>query len=250
MRSLQMLIATASMTARLLVGQTVCDAQLIPLKPTALLSCQTAKAICVTDPNGFRGRWVWMCVTGSGNNGGIDPSIPLRGTPAPPATAPADPLNTVLELERLRQLRLQNQQIEQQLNEVAHPTADPPPVRPVPSLLPRPTMRTTTFGSVNGIAWIILDENGKKLYLAGVQNALTHETKRQTWIKYVPNGDSDQVLSALDMFYTNLLNLAIPIVDALRITIMMLNSEAIQDIEDEITLQRDISNRDPELKKP
>jgi hypothetical protein len=127
-----------------LVAQTprACIGQLVPLKPVSVLSCRNATALCLTDANGFQGRWVWTCPQNGaldvpnqdqiGRPGGfLDPGIISNGVQPVKIDSP---LEIMQRVEQLRQLRLQNQQIEQQnremerrLNQPAPPPVAAPP---------------------------------------------------------------------------------------------------------------------------
>jgi hypothetical protein len=102
-----------------LVGQTVCAGKLIPLKPAAV-TCANAAPICVTNPNEIGGHWVWGCPT---NVPSIqsDPTIPLRVI-QPRFITPGE---AAAEAERLRELRLKNQEADQQSSDSQNsPTPD------------------------------------------------------------------------------------------------------------------------------
>jgi hypothetical protein len=79
-----------------------------------MLSCPTAAPVCITDATGFQGHWAWGCLK-EGNTTGtgfLDPSIISNGVQPPHIDSP---IETLQRVEQLRQLRLQNQQIEEQL---------------------------------------------------------------------------------------------------------------------------------------
>jgi hypothetical protein len=116
-----MLTVLGSLSLSPLMAQTpiACAGQLVPLKPVALLSCPSAAAICLTDASGIRGHWVWGCPSASAPAAQIDPSIPLSVN-QPHFTTPVE---TLMEIEKLRSLRLQNQEIEQQLRTAEQSTA-------------------------------------------------------------------------------------------------------------------------------
>lgn len=83
-----------------------CVAQLMPLKPLSL-SCSNAAPVCLTDQNGMNGHWVWGCPSASETKPDTAWQIPLSvGSKVPLA----DPIQLRIEVERLRQLQLQNQQ--------------------------------------------------------------------------------------------------------------------------------------------
>jgi hypothetical protein len=245
-RSVIVLATLTIPTATALRAQTACDGLLVPLKPPAMFSCPTATTVCVSNQGVPRGHWVWMCPAGAtpGNASGLDPSIIQRGTQAPSATPLSNPIDTAIEIERLRSLRIQNQRAEEErLNSGTLPTQLPTPVPP-------PSVSPTTFGVLNGQAWRILKPFEKTLYLSGAQNALLKETQRPTWIKYVPQGDAERLPGDLDRFYSEPLNINISIVDALHIVVMKANGDPAPDIEDEIKYQREMAMRDPAIKKP
>jgi hypothetical protein len=211
-----------------------------------MFSCPTATKVCVTTSGVPRGRWEWMCPAGAtpGNTPlGLDPSIILRGTPAPPPTPLNNPMDTAIEIERLRALRLQNQQLEQQVNDAGQPVVRAPYVRPSPS-----SIAPTTFGNLNGQGWRALEPMEKTMFIIGMQNALLKEAPRPIVMKYTPQGKED-LPEALNKFYSDTLNLAIPVVDALHIVIMKFNKGAQTDIDTEIRNQRELSSRDPDLGK-
>lgn len=94
-----------------------CVGQLVPLKPVSLF-CQGAAPLCVSEANGVRGHWVWGCPAASsavpGSGTGVDPGV-LDSIAHPSSPHIMTPIEAAMEVERLRQLRLQNQQTEQQL---------------------------------------------------------------------------------------------------------------------------------------
>jgi hypothetical protein len=103
----------------------VCTGQLIPLKPVSIF-CQSASPVCVPDGNGVGGHWVWGCpaVTGTalGPGAGLDPGL-LDSIAHPSAPHFVSPAEAAMEFEHLRQLRLQNQQMDQQLRMVQQSTS-------------------------------------------------------------------------------------------------------------------------------
>jgi hypothetical protein len=145
-----------------LVAQTpiACAGQLVPLKPPAMMSCQTATPVCLTDANGFNGHWVWGCPSAATNGGGfLDPSIISNGIQPPQINSP---LTTMQQAERVRQLRLQNEQIrlqnqqmEQQLRqqqqepEQARQDLEPEPLPSPPASRVNPKQSTANFEKID-----------------------------------------------------------------------------------------------------
>jgi hypothetical protein len=169
-----------------------CVGQIVPLKPVGVISCTHATPICLTDPNGLHGKWIWLCK---------DTTAPQIENPAPLPVYPPfrqvvpqveNPVDLAIRVEQLRQLRLQNQQIEQQLNqpqvstESLAPTGDVPPAQ-----LPPPP---------DGHYWIVMKDFEKSMIL---------------WHTIKPKGHFEkQSEKALDRFYSDKANLSIPISDA------------------------------------
>jgi hypothetical protein len=117
------LAVLGSLTLPTLRAQTpvACAGQFVPLKPIAMLSCPSAAAICVTDASGIRGHWIWGCPSASAPVVQVDPSIPLSVN-QPHFTTP---IETLTEIEKVRSIRLQNQQAERQIKAAEQST--PPP---------------------------------------------------------------------------------------------------------------------------
>jgi hypothetical protein len=100
---------------------TACIGQLVPLKPVSVL-CQEAAPVCIVDATGTRGHWVWGCPTGPTGitptpSAGVDPGL-LNSIAHPSAPQIMSPLEIAIQAERLRQLRLQNEQLAQQATNV------------------------------------------------------------------------------------------------------------------------------------
>src|SRR5262245_50242624 len=90
---------------------TACSAQLVPLKPLALMSCSAAAPVCVTD-QARRSYRVWGCPTNT-HQQPIDPRIPPMYQP-PQLDNPGD---VALRQEQVRNLQLQNEQLRQQIQQ-------------------------------------------------------------------------------------------------------------------------------------
>ena len=166
------------------LGQTpiACASRLIPLKPTSLL-CSNAAPVCVADQTGMNGRWVWGCPTQPPVQ--ANPSIPLSVT-QPHIMMTID---IAIEAEKLRQLRLQNQQLEQQLRE-AQTETPPPALAESSSDVPSP----------DGTNWRIMAPFEKSMVL---------------WNSMKPHDKNDKsIIKALDKFYADPANLKVPIIDA------------------------------------
>jgi hypothetical protein len=208
----------------------------VPIRPAAVY-CSGAAPICLTDLNGNNGRWAWSCPSQS-NSTTLDPSIISNGVRPPQID---DPIDLAIRAEQLRQLRLQNQQMQQQRTNAT----------PAPSVAPAPTpsqatarIKPTTFGKLNGQPWKALTTSEKTLFVAGMENALLTETEQPTWDKYMARHDVDytaSLISRLDKFYNDPLNLRIPIIDAARIVTMLPNGATIEAFEDELYVMRQVA---------
>ena len=117
----------ASLVLQCLAAQTptACAGQLVPLKPPSVM-CQGAAPLCVTNASGTSGRWVWGCPRGTvaAPAPTLDPGLLdsiAHPTPPPSNNTP----DGAGQAERLRQLRLQNQQMEQQLGTEPSPPSGP-----------------------------------------------------------------------------------------------------------------------------
>jgi hypothetical protein len=180
-----------TLAASSLVAQdvTACGGQLVPLKPPALYSCSTATPVCATDASGTRGHWVWGCPASQQPTAQTDPTIPLRGI-QPHFMTPAE---AAMEVERLRALRLQNEQMRQQIDllrqqqlssETPSPNAEPNPPTPPP----------------DGTNWKVMKDFEKSMEL---------------WHTIKPKGKFQKESErALDRFYSDPANISVPISDA------------------------------------
>jgi len=128
----------ANLAIRPLVAQlpVACAGQLVPLKPVSIF-CPGAAAVCVTDASGTRGHWVWGCPAGNGAapHPNVDPGL-LDSIAHPLSPQTPNPLDVAIQAERLRELRLQNQQLEQQLR------AESAASTPVPTIDPAIELQT------------------------------------------------------------------------------------------------------------
>lgn len=106
---------------------TGCIGQPIPLKPVGIISCPAAVPECLTDSNGMHGRWIWSCRTPTPTASQIG-LIPLLAQPPSPIQI-TNPLDVAIQAEKLQQLRLENQQVQQQLEARSIPS-DTPSARP------------------------------------------------------------------------------------------------------------------------
>ena len=89
-----------------------CVSKFVPPKPTGLY-CLNAVPVCITDSSGLSGEWVWGC-SASGSN----VPVPSGGVVQSPPLQPHidTPVETMLKVEQLRNLRLRNQQWQNQIN--------------------------------------------------------------------------------------------------------------------------------------
>jgi hypothetical protein len=176
-----------------------CVSQLVPLKPVGIISCTNATPVCLTDPNGLHGTWIWLC-----NNNATpqvkapqieNPSVPLVYPPPLRQVVPQveNPMDFAIKAQQLRQLRLQNQQMEQQLNlqqQVATESLAPTAEVPADELPPPP----------DGHNWMVMKDFEKSMVL---------------WHTIKPKGHFEkQSEKALDRFYSDTANLSVPIADA------------------------------------
>src|SRR5579862_5669348 len=121
--------AALSVSGFLMAQANPCLGQLIPLKPVGAIACVNAKPVCLSDPNGTRGHWVWQC--------GAPATAPTFVSPpqAPPLPLTLDPnillqvrppeienpVDVMIRAQQLRQLRLQNEQMERELSQPSAP---------------------------------------------------------------------------------------------------------------------------------
>src|SRR6266849_9998028 len=107
---------------------------LTPLKALTPLGCGDLIPICSCDSQGRNCRYTWQCRGDSGSslqfpnmngNSALDYVVPVPQI---------DVMGAMMKAEQIRQLHLQNQQIEQQLM-ATQQTAGPPPVYRVPAEL-------------------------------------------------------------------------------------------------------------------
>jgi hypothetical protein len=213
-----------------LSAQTPCNTQVLPIKPPAMFSCRTATPVCVSD--GSRAHWEWMCPAGRtpGNGSDLDPSIPLSVKPPQIDNS----IDIAIQAEKLRQLRLQNQITQEQLDatqkqdEPAVPTIPPPPfVRPAPPTVDSTLESWKTKGDWNGRFWRSFDEEGKGAFLFGYTQAANHvlEMSAGSFEKYqdslplfLPPGLTVQeILTSLDTFYETPENRQIAIIGAISV---------------------------------
>jgi hypothetical protein len=190
-------VALGVLATHLIRAQTpaACISQIVPLKPVAIISCTNATPICLTDSNGLHGKWIWLCKETATPQG----RSPQIENPAPPPVQPPlvqvipqieNPLDLAIKLEQLRQLRLQTQQMEQQLNlqQQLSTLESPPPDTTVE--VPPP----------DGNNWMVMKDFEKSMIL---------------WHTIKPKGHFEkQSERALDRFYGDKANLSVPISDA------------------------------------
>lgn len=110
-------------------AQVACAAQIVPIKPIAMLTCTNAAPVCMTDANGFNGHWAWMCPAAPRTSGFglLDPAVIVNGVQ--PAQIES-PLNVLQRVEQLRQMKLQNEIQQQQLLEMQRKAASQSPAAP------------------------------------------------------------------------------------------------------------------------
>ena len=120
-------------------AQTLCSAQLVPLKPITV-TCDNAAPICISDASGVNHHWVWGCPSQQTTS---DPMIPLRGIQPHIMT----PNEAATEAEKLRQLRLQNQLLQQQLDagSGSSGTRNQPAAQPQQTVMDQPTIPEKTM---------------------------------------------------------------------------------------------------------
>src|SRR5579883_248652 len=118
-----------------------CWGQLIPQRTLGTAVCENPRPVCLTDPNGQSGRWVWQC--GEDRRQVERPTIPTTSTDSsiPMRVRPPtfnDPIDTMIKLRQLRQLQLQNQQMSRQLSapELTPAPSAPEPEKPAAALTP------------------------------------------------------------------------------------------------------------------
>jgi len=174
--------------------------QQIPLKPVGTLSCSNATPVCLTDPNGLRGTWVWSCNTPQAPApNSSDPVFNLRQQTRPPTAAELQ-----LQNEQLRQLRLQNQQIREELNarQLQNRQQSQQVIAPIESSPSPPLPRFEPIPEPDGNAWRNFTELDKAVYL---------------WNNPKPTGEQKRQQAALDRFYAaNPLKLRILVPDAIH----------------------------------
>lgn len=169
-----------------LSAQIGCSTQLKPLRPISAGSNATLLCLCLQNATGC--HWEWASSTEQPRYGGVDPSIPLRVQT--PQTI--DIIDSAIKAQQLRNLRLQNQRMEQQLRNTPQPQELPD----VSSAVIEPYIPPP-----NGHNWLAMKDFEKSMYL---------------WYTINPKGKvQKQTEQALDRFYSDPANLSISI-DAAR----------------------------------
>jgi hypothetical protein len=118
MRAPVAVIICASVIPLAAQNPAACTGKTVPLKPPVMISCVNATPSCLTDQYGNNGRWIWSCPDATSSPTTPAPTLslpPFNVGDIPNAMRPApinNPLDTAIELQRLRQLQLENQQLQ------------------------------------------------------------------------------------------------------------------------------------------
>ena len=193
------------------VAQNNCSAELQPLKPITTMACADTTPACLCSPSGTNCHWIWACVS-SGNTSeepkrsGIDPSIPLRGRPL----QMSDPMDTILQVEQLRQLQRQN---------VKPVLPTPPSSAGIPSassqralIQPADIASMKTVGNWNGRAWLhFFPDNHRWAYVDAVRETLTIDAPANVPLYFASGTTNGQIADAITSFYANDEHLWVPI---------------------------------------
>lgn len=109
-----------------------------------------------------------------------------------------------------------------------------------------------TFGLFNGYAWNSFPSvDVQRIYLAGLSEALIHETPAVFENKYMTgNLTTADVQVLISNFYTERANLLIPIIEALHIVSMKTHGVSQVEIDKAIQLWRGVANKAPEKNEP
>jgi hypothetical protein len=183
------------------VAQNNCSAELQPLKPITTMGCADMAPACLCNPSGTSCHWIWACGSSGKTSeepkrSGIDPSIPLRGRPL----QMSDPMDTILQIEQLRQLQRQN-------------------AKPVlPTLPQRAPLQTAdiasmkTAGNWNGRAWLhFFPDNHRWAYVDAVRETLTIDAPANVPLYFASGTTNGQIADAITSFYANDEHLWVPI---------------------------------------
>lgn len=216
-----------------------CSGQLIPLRPAGM-SCQQAAPVCITDPSGTRGQWVWGCPNSSETQyPQVTPQAPLPQLQYPHIDTPTEGR---MKAEQLRNQQLQNQQLQ---NQATAPYVPPAPVV-VPVPIPAPDLsEIMTMDHPNGRLWKSWSDTGKLAYLLGMREALNplleDIPKHEAPTYFSPKMTLSQTQTGVDRFYEDPLNVRIPIFAAMRLVTMKANGAPTQQIDSELETNRKIS---------
>jgi hypothetical protein len=205
---------------------TACSAPVLPLKPPSL-SCSNATPVCTTDQYGLNGRWVWGCPQGK--------SAPANATPAPSTIPPVlqfPPANQgltfgtspaeAIQREQLRTLKLQNQQLQQSIQQRVQTAAE---------VAQRPIENGRTLGFLNGRTWRDASADTKVAYMSGLLEMLLLTPGADASKYFGRNLTAAENSSAVDRFYEEPANIAIPVPFALQIVAMHANGDTPDKVE-------------------
>ena len=140
---------------------------------------------------------------------------------------------------------MQNQQMEMRLNA---PQIPPPAPLVVPVPVPAVDMtEIMTLDHPNGRLWRDWNETGKLAYLLGLREGLNplmeNIPKHEADTYFPPTMTLSQTEAAVDKFFEDSENIRVPIFAAMRIVTMKVNGATQDQIDSEITLNRQISSK-------
>lgn len=179
--------------------------------------------------------------------------IPLQGRPP----VIADPIDTALKIQQIRNLKLENDRLQREIEAAAaktagrgsHPAQESPnlpsPGAP-PSKAAPPPSPLLTWGFLNGRGWQAIAPGAKFIYVFGVSEGLLAEA-RSSRANYLPdNLVLAEIQQGVDRFYIEPENILIPIIQALKIVTMKAAGASQSDIDAMLSLQRKYANNAPE----
>jgi hypothetical protein len=210
-------------------AQNGCAAQLQPLKPVTPVGCQDTRPVCACA--GLNCAWIWACA---------EPNTPTWN----PAQAILDGR---LNAQRLRNLRLQNQALEESIQR-SRVAASLTPIAPdMLASTPSPDA-SLTYDLYNGRFWNRLSGQEKLLYVRGARDARTQLPKGNAPTFIAVGWTFTEIRGELDLLYSVPENAAIPIVDAMRIASLRLGGVSPTEILSEVTTMRFAAAAAPEQK--
>jgi hypothetical protein len=211
--------------ASMLYAQVGCLTQIKPIRP--ITAGPNAAALCLCAQNNTGCHWQWAAPpAGQAVQAPYPPPVQsdtsiYRITPLP-QSQPVDFMQRALEAEKLRALRLENQQRQQEIQRDTQSSALPaiiptaPVVPPSPNagvvLAPPPEGGFTTFGMGNGNLWVTMNAHEKLLYVNAIESTVMTLGRSA----FLPKLSMEQLVEGLDRFYSDREWIRLPILDAVN----------------------------------